>query len=517
MKHNNVTRRKFIGAGTGAVAAAAIGCSGDGPANKESQEESESGAKTHEFDFTASKFQGAPDGRERTITGINGQFPGPLIRVPEGDTIRVSLKNDLEEPTTNHWHGQYQEGSWWMDGVDSVTQQPIPPGDSMIYEFTANPGGTFWYHSHSNIQYANGFKGPLIVEEKDPIAKYDRDETLMISDWFVEESAEILKNIKSGAYKDSSKKTMKSMGKMKKSTMKMDVGDVPFQTGLFNGKGRVNMDEGKEPLETIVVEEGEHIRLRLLNTGSTYSFYIRIDDHPMTVIAADCMPVKPVEVDSLQLNIGQRYDVLIKADNPGVHWIRAKTRNNHEFAAVLKYKGSQANEPKASKGDWGPRKLSAAALRSKEPVDLTDVDYREVPIVMGGSMMPYRYNVNGQYFPDVDPIPIKKGEHIRFLLKNPTGMLHPFHMHGQTFHVLGNPGNLNLINPIARDTVAVGAGETVIIQHQFNNPGRWIFHCHIDWHLASGMACILEVSPLNDPRGEDYLNKLAGRKNFSKG
>src|SRR5262249_14528880 len=104
----------------------------------------------------ASKFRGAPDGRERDVWGYNGQVPGPRIRVKEGETLRVRVVNELGVPTSVHWHGMHQPGTWRMDGVDRVSAPPIAAGSEFTYEFRATPAGTHWYHSHVGVQYGNG-------------------------------------------------------------------------------------------------------------------------------------------------------------------------------------------------------------------------------------------------------------------------------------------------------------------------------------------------------------------------
>jgi FtsP/CotA-like multicopper oxidase with cupredoxin domain len=120
---------------------------------------------------------------------------------------------------------------------------------------------------------------------------------------------------------------------------------------------------------------------------------------------------------------------------------------------------------------------------------------REIPVLLGGSMMPYRWSINDQFYPKAKLIEIAKGEMIRFTIRNPTGMDHPFHLHGHSFHVLGKPGALNLTDPVLKDTINVPARDEVVIQWQADNPGRWFFHCHIEWHLATGMARVLEIKP----------------------
>ena len=127
---------------------------------------------------------------------INGQFPGPLIRVNLGDRLLINVTNQLSQPTTLHWHGLYQNGTNWMDGVSGITQCPIPPGRNFLYNYTVeNQFGTFWYHSHTSTQYMDGLVGPFIVhapEEAIYQQMYDTDQVVLIQDWYHNISAELL-------------------------------------------------------------------------------------------------------------------------------------------------------------------------------------------------------------------------------------------------------------------------------------------------------------------------------------
>jgi FtsP/CotA-like multicopper oxidase with cupredoxin domain len=427
-------------------------------------------------------FQGAPDGREREIWSYNGQFPGPLIRVKEDEMLRVKVVNDLKVPTSVHWHGMHQPGTWRMDGVENVSAPPIAPGAEFVYEFRATPAGTHWYHSHVGVQYGEGLFGPLVVEDKKPIARYDREEILLLNDWFLQPADTLLAKLQKGG-KGAMPDKMEMKGK--------DVGDVPFQSGLINGKGRTRGDT-KSPFSVVEVKKGETLRLRLVNASSTYALRFQVDGHPLSVIAADGSAVKPVTVDNLPIGIGERYDVLLEANQGGAHWIRAVTLDGNEILAVLRYSDVSKDAPEAKPVEWGKRALVLEELRSREPVELT-AKPREIPLRLGGSMMPYRWSINDQYYPKADLIEIRKDEVIRFALKNPTGMDHPFHLHGHSFHVLGKPGALNLTDPVLKDTITVPSKSDVLIQWQADNPGRWFFHCHIEWHLATGMARVLEI------------------------
>ena len=110
-------------------------------------------------------------------------------------------------------------------------------------------------------------------------------------------------------------------------------------------------------------------------------------------------------------------------------------------------------------------------------------------------MMPYRWSINSQYFPKADPIELQKGDEVRCIFNNPTMMAHPFHLHGHSFYVLGNPEALNLKDPPLKDTINVPPQSKLVIQWKANNPGQWFFHCHIEWHLETGMARVWQIKP----------------------
>lgn len=442
--------------------------------------------------FNVTAFTAAPDGRKREIRAYNGQFPGPVIRVKQGDTIKVKVENKLGVPTTIHWHGMKQKGTWQMDGVADVTQKPFPSGSSFTYQFKADPAGTHWYHSHQGVQYSDGLIGPIVIETKVNPYSYDREEVLMIHDWFLEQSEQIYKDLVAGTLEGKSASPMK----MIPGSVKKDVGDVPFQSFLFNGKGRRPGKSG--PLTTFTVRKGERIRFRIINGSSTYAFRLQFDGHPVTVIEADGHPITPVVVDNLDVAIGERFDLILHATGSGAQWIRAVTLDGNQGVALLKYNKDQA-EPPMTPVKWGQRTLKVLDIRAPNPVNLGTDKPREFTLVAGGTMSPYAWNINGKQFPKAGPIEVQKGETIRFIMKNPTGMDHPFHIHGHYFRILGKPGALNLKDPPLKDTITVPSKGEVVTQWHANNPGKWFFHCHIEWHLMSGMARVIKYKSIKEP------------------
>ena len=346
------SRRAFLGNGARIVAASGMAASSFRSAG------GNDATRPADYVLRAARFMASPDGRMREVWGYNDQLPGPLFRVKEGERARIRVDNGLPAPTSIHWHGFHQHGTPTMDGVVGVSREPIGPGESFVYDFVAKPAGTHWYHSHVGVQYGDGLFGPFVVEEASPIASYDRDEVLLINDWFRESGDALLANLlkltamggmSAAMQKMTPKADMPAMKKMASIDdvpgMAMpikDVGDVPFQSGLVNGKGRAPGTKG--PLTTVEVGNGETIRLRLINGSSTFTFRYQVDGHPLTVIASDGSPIQPVVVDSLFFAPGERYDVLLKAQQRGVHWIRAVTLDNNEVRAVLRYRGEARTE-----------------------------------------------------------------------------------------------------------------------------------------------------------------------------
>jgi multicopper oxidase len=273
---------------------------------------------------------------------------------------------------------------------------------------------------------------------------------------------------------------------------KPDVADVPFESGLMNGQGRFGKNSSAE-LATIKVKRGETIRLRLISGASTYQFRFQIDGHPLTVIATDGAPMKPIEVDSLLLSPGERYDVLLKATANRSCWIRAVTLDGNEVKAVLLYSDGTPAELPAGPVAWGQRELKPEQMKSPATVELAEKP-REIKLTLGGTMAPYAWNINGQEFPKADPIKLAANQPVRFVLENPTMMDHPFHLHGHYFRVLGKPESLNLIDPVEKDSINIPAKSTMVVQWVTTNPGHWFFHCHIEWHLATGMARVIEIT-----------------------
>ncbi|PCH36517.1 multicopper oxidase [Wolfiporia cocos MD-104 SS10] len=460
----------------------------------------------------------APDGFYRQTVLANGTFPGPIISGEKGDRFEINVHDHLTDSTMNkttsiHWHGIYQHHTNWADGPEFVTQCPISPGHSFLYNFTVSTqAGTFWYHSHEGVQYCDGLRGPLIIyDPDDPHAHlYDVDDdstVITLADWYHKPAIELT---------------------------------VPqfSQSILINGLGR-GANDTTSPLSVITVQQGLRYRMRLVSISCDPYFNFTIDGHNMTIIEADGSNTEPFPgVDEIQIFAAQRYSFILDANQPiGNYWIRAAPEDTNQRApvpppglAILRYVGAPDEEPE-TKSYPAINSLVETSLHALEP----NVPGKPYP---GGADMnfPLNFSFNDTKFYvnnaswESPPVPvllqILHGEHtpqellphgsIIELPRNktieinmPGGLLnipHPIHLHGHSFYVVRSAGNssYNYENPVLRDTVSIGSSTTdnVTIRFDTNNPGPWFLHCHIDFHLAAGFAVVMAEDIAGTPAAD---------------
>lgn len=302
---------------------------------------------TVEYWLNLEEIDCAPDGYLRKCLTANGTMPGPAIVANWGDEIVVHVTNNIKTNGSSiHWHGVRQLNNNANDGTPGVTQCPIAPGTSMTYKFHADQYGTTWYHSHFSFQYSNGLYGPLIINGP-ATADYDEDlGAVFITDWDHETA-------------DLHWATVANF-------------NVTFNgsdTGLINGMGTGNctalnatkadpncLSDGKK--FELHFEQGKKYRLRLLNVAEEDWVQFSIDNHTLTVIAMDFVPIVPYQTKSIFIDMGQRYDVIVEANAPPAdYWLRSGFQplcipngaGANNITAIVRYdKSSTANPTSAS-------------------------------------------------------------------------------------------------------------------------------------------------------------------------
>lgn len=416
------------------------------------------------------------------IWGYQGRVPGPVIRVRRGERVRVRLRNGLVQPTTVHWHGIRLDNA--MDGVPGLTQAPVPPGRDFEYDFAVPDAGTFWYHPHHRSweQMARGLYGLLIVEEDDP-PLVDREIAFVADDWRLDKDGKI---------------DEESFGNMRDWS----------HAGRLGNWLTINSRSAPE----FPVRAGERIRLRCLNAANArvLAFDFGSDKLRAHVIAWDGQPVAPeaVAAGGLVLAPAQRADLLIDvAGEPG--------------ASVPIFEVSMREKVEAARFVIGPapplRKVAADPISlpaNPLPGGLDMAAAQSIDLLMeGGAMGGMReamyqgkmfdirelagmgkvWAFNGVIGRPREPLArIPKGRTAVIDMVNRTAWPHAMHLHGHHFRVVERDGK-KVSGAPWRDTELVKADERVKIAFVADNPGKWLFHCHMLEHHAAGMVTWIEV------------------------
>ena len=437
-------------------------------------------------------------GRVVSTWAYNGGVGGPLIRVTAGDRLDVHLVNRLPDPTTVHWHGLALRND--MDGVPGVTMGPVAPATDFRYSFTAPHPGTYWFHPHVGVQMDRGLQGALIIDDPHEPGGYDQEVVLVLDDWtdgWSEDPDAVLARLGrdgtgtrgSGGMGGGGMGGMVMGGSPSAAhPLGTDTGNVVYPAHLING--RVPQDPS-----VVSASPGQRIRFRLINAGSDTAYRFAVGGHHLTVTHADGYPVQPVQVDTVVLGMGERYDVVLTAGDGAFPIVAAPEGKGDPGAlAVLRTASGTAPVVEARPAELDGRLLAytdlvptaSAALAPRPPdrrLDLT------LGMVNGGR----QWVLNGLPYDQHRPLDVTSGQRVRITMRNQTPMFHPVHLHGHTFAVVTGPGN-SAAPGVRKDTVNVLPMQTLAIDLDTDNPGQWLAHCHNAYHGELGMMTVLSYT-----------------------
>lgn len=412
------------------------------------------------------------------IWGFDGIAPGPVLRAKAGERLKVVVENGLDQPTSVHWHGIRIDNA--MDGVPGLTQEAIAPGGRFVYDFEAPDPGTYWYHSHDRSweQNARGLHGALIVEEAEPWEGADRDLVLLVDDWRLAED---------GSIDD-------SFGQM----MDWSHGGRLGNFVTVNGRSKPRIE----------VRPNERIRVRLINAANARIMELGLPGTRTFRLALDGMPVPLVEENEpVWLAPAQRTDLLVDILDDET----PKSMVVHTDSGPLEIaEFAVAGEPvRASFPEATGLPRSGPSL----PDDLSDAVRAELLMEGGamggmagamhkGRMMDIRSLVGEGYVWAFNGVAddmgkplarFAKGQAAVVRIRNETGWPHAMHVHGHHFRVLSRNGEPTG-DEAMRDTTLTVPDETIEIAFVADNPGKWLLHCHMLEHSASGMMTWFEVA-----------------------
>ena len=438
------------------------------------------GQRTTELSLDA--VQGDVDlgGKVVRTWSYGGQLPGREIRVQRGDLLRASLRNNLPEETTIHWHGLALRND--MDGVPVLTQRAIGSAASFRYEFTVPDTGTYFFHPHVGVQLDRGLYAPLVVEDPAEPGAYDTELIVMLDDWLDglgRDPDAVFKELRTGGMGNMG--GMGGMGMARSALLGGDAGDVSYPYFLANGR------LASAP-QVVTARPGQHIRLRLINPGSDTAFRVGLPGVPMTVTHTDGFPVQPVNADAVLLGMGERIDAVITVPDRPVPLLGLAEGKNGFAALVLQSGRGAAPDPASLVTELNTRPvLMVSDTRAAESVRLTERTPDVVhELKLGGPDRNYTWTINGQVYDPNRGLPVREGQRVRLRFANTTTMYHPMHLHGHTFQVR-SPGGAGP----RKDTLIVLPGRAVEVDFDANNPGQWLTHCHNVYHGEAGMMTVV--------------------------
>ena len=491
--------------------------------------------RTVRYDLYVSDSMIHSTGKMRHAMVINGSIPAPVLSFTEGDTAEIYVHNNMDMETSIHWHGLLLPNRY--DGVSYLTTAPIKAGETHLYKFPLIQHGTYWYHSHTMFQEQSGMYGAFIIKKRD--APDVPEHTLLLSDWTNENPHQVDRSLHNAtdwyAVRKNSVQSYAEAIKEKnfstkltnewKRMLAMDVSDVYYDQLFNNGKPVDVQPQFKT---------GDKVRLRVVNGSSSTYFWLTYAGGKITVVANDGMDVEPVEVDRLIVGVAETYDVVVSlpADSSYEFLATAEDRTRatslflgngprKEAARLprLKYfegmkmmngmmkMNGQMNDMDMQMSlqqmdmnavmyseDAGVT-LNYAMLRSPVKTNLPDAPVKELHFNLSGNMNRYVWSINNKTVSESDKILIKKGENVRIILYNGTMMRHPMHLHGHFFRVLNGQGDYSPL----KNTLDIMPMETDTLEFAATESGDWFFHCHILYHMMSGMGRIFsyENSPPN--------------------
>jgi FtsP/CotA-like multicopper oxidase with cupredoxin domain len=416
--------------------------------------------------------------------GYNGMSPGPILRMREGKPVAVDVINDTDVPEVVHWHGMLIPPD--VDGVEEEGTPMVPPHGRRRYQLTPRPAGSRWYHSHAMAEadlhkgtYTGQFGFVYIDSGNDP-GRYDQEFFLSMRDW---------EPFFTSTMEDDDDDTHHGPLPEKPAVLNTNPNglEVNSMTYSINDKAL----GGGEPIR---VKEGQRVLIHLLNASAIENRRIALAGHKLQVIALDGNPVpSPQLVDSVFLGAGERADVIVEMNQPGV-WILGATEENVRNAGlgvVVEYAGQHrqplwVNPPKAA---WDYTIFGKVGDTPPPPDQTIDMVFEKIP---GGSGKFNSWLVNGKQYPHDREFVLKQGARYRLVFRNRTDDAHPLHLHRHQLELVEINGKKTA--GVIKDTVVVPYYGRAVVDFLADQPGLSLFHCHIQQHMDYGFKALFRYT-----------------------
>ncbi|KAI8816604.1 Cupredoxin [Fimicolochytrium jonesii] len=458
-----------------------------------------------------------PDGLyPRRVITVNNKWPPPLVLAKVNETLSINVKNSLPVPTSLHSHGLFFNKTNWLDGAPGVTQCGIPTGSEFKYEYTPAQHGTFWYHAHNRGQYVDGFRGPLIIQAAQEAYKYDHEYVVILHDWYHKEYEEIY----------------------------VDYGGVRNPTGVEPPPDNtiILVHNLSDYVDKISFLPGKTYRLRFINMSGFAMFHVSLGGHSMDVIEVDGVDTERKTTNGFWVSVASRWSVLVDTKNA--------TDANYNMNVIVDNSMFVIEPPSLKLNVTHPIEYSPTAtlnetvqpyeelnemelsplvpLAAPEPDQELTLEITLATLADGGNHglfngMTYTHQkvptiltamttganaTNPTVYGETNSYLFERNKMVQVVINNNDGGSHPFHLHGHNFAIvyrsaqdagvydpITTPLTSIPANPVRRDIIQVPKFGHAIIRFRADNPGVWLFHCHIQWHMDSGLAATFVVAP----------------------
>ncbi len=498
-----------------------------------------------------------------TAIVANDQLPAPTLHFKQGDHVTLNVYNHLPMNTSVHWHGLLVP--WQMDGVEGVSQKPIPPGGVFHYKFTLHQSGTYWYHAHSGVQEQEGLYGAFIIDPLiPPPFHFTKQYPIVLSDWSNLPAHTIFMDLKkdgdyfsprfplqpslmhflrdyfSGTPRQRKKlvSDYKMMQHMRMSIY--DLTDVAYDAFLINGHPKTRPWIKR-------VKVGDTVRLRFIDAGASTIFHVKIPGTKMQIVQIDGNNVKPYFVRDFTIASGETYDVLVKIrkNKPYIIYAESQDTIGAAYGALITqpHQAIDINHvipfpipPPISMGHNNMSGMNHAHHASHSSPTTNGTKYQHltaavktnnpnrpiekvIRMQLFGWMHSYIWFLNGVPEYNAKPILIKPGKRYRIIFTNQSMMKHPMHIHGHWYILRNGHG---AFDPLMH-TILVPPGATVVADFDTDASGQWFFHCHHLYHMMAGMAQVFQYTsiidiaagkakPQNYIKATPYKNQIIIRK-----
>lgn len=449
------------------------------------------------------------EGKAAKVLGLEGPNGQGLVLDP-GQRFQVELTNGLDMPTLIHWHGQIPPNE--QDGVPGLPMPMLETGEARAYDYETRPG-THWMHAHIPLQEMRLLAAPLIVRSAEDLATDRQDVVMFLHDFAFKSSEEVMEEITGGHGGGHDMSAMGSapvpnmsmggmdhsgmnMGGMDMSNMDMSMGGMDMDLNDYDWDAYLTNDRTLSDPDVVRVERSGRVRLRIINAASATVFWIDTGAAEARLVAVDGHAVQPQAGNRFGIAMGQRLDLELDLSGEGAWPILALREGARERTGLILATAGGTVEKLSTMADTeapafdidlaqeaGLRAVGGLTERAAE---------RSHMVMLGGSMQPYVWTIDGNVWGSHKPVVARTGERVEIMFHNMSMMGHPMHLHGHVFQVVGINGRR--VAGALRDTVYVPPNAMVTVALDAGEAARWMLHCHHMPHLETGMMTEFAVT-----------------------